>query len=191
MDSLAIAERDKYRRMWAEPSYRHASPGESLVSDFLEAVPWKPGDTLIDLGCGTGRAGLSLHRAGLDVTLLDLWNGALDPDPKINLPFIEGLLWNIPVVGAKWSWFFCTDVMEHIPTEKVDAVLDNIARITTKGGYMQIALCPDSCGQYIGETLHLTLKPENWWTEKLIKHWKVERLDTRSSHLIYVLGGKL
>ena len=66
-----------------------------------------------------------------------------------------------------FDWSFCCDVLEHIPPEKVDAVLQTILRSTDRGGLLTIAHYPDSMGSRIGETLHLTVKPWAWWAERL------------------------
>ena len=55
--TVADLERDKYRRMWAEPSYHQGSPGERAVPLCLHALPMQPGETVVDAGAGSGRAG--------------------------------------------------------------------------------------------------------------------------------------
>ena len=57
--------------------------------------------------------------------------------------------------------------MEHIPPEHVDAALKNIAMMSTRGGFFQIAMFQEPYGDYIGETLHLTLENSDWWAERL------------------------
>jgi cyclopropane fatty-acyl-phospholipid synthase-like methyltransferase len=61
--NLDEKERAKYQSIWAYPQYRMNSPGEAAVPRFLFHLPWAAGDTLIDLGCGTGRAGKALAEA--------------------------------------------------------------------------------------------------------------------------------
>lgn len=165
--NLAELEREKYEKMWAYEDYRQDSPGERMVPYFLKHVPFMPGDRLIDLGCGTGRAGAKLKSVGLDVTLLDHCESAVDAKVKaLDMPFLEANLWDLPEL-IPYDWFYCCDVMEHIPTEKVDKVLDNITAIA-KGGFFQIALTPDNRH---GEELHLTVESPAWWSEKLTARW--------------------
>ena len=85
---LAMSEREKYARMWAEPTYRQWSPGEASVEKFLSGVRWAPGDTVVDLGCGTGRAGLALAAKGLGVVLVDCCQEAVEFKAR-DLPFLE------------------------------------------------------------------------------------------------------
>ena len=152
-------ERDKYIRMWTVPSYRTVSPGEDSVRIFLDNCAWQSGELLVDLGCGTGRAGAVLARFGLRVKLLDFCASGLEVD----LPFIEANLWDLPPSLMPFDWVYCVDVLEHIPREYIGTTLDGIARIMCKGGYLQIACFEDSCGKLIGEKLHLTIQTPDWW----------------------------
>jgi ubiquinone/menaquinone biosynthesis C-methylase UbiE len=179
----AETERVKYNRMWTEvPGYRNHSPGEALVSRFLKLAEPKPGETLIDIGAGTGRAALKLQEAGLAVTMFDISPSAPDNNAK-GLPFIEGCVWrDFP---GEFDWVYCTDVMEHLPTEHVDESLDTIARVARKGAYFQIALWQDGFGKRIGEVLHLTVKTSDWWEAKLGKRWdSVKCIESGDNRLI-------
>jgi 2-polyprenyl-3-methyl-5-hydroxy-6-metoxy-1,4-benzoquinol methylase len=179
------SERIKYEKIWRVPDYRCYSPGEHLVKHFLNSVPWEKGDTLIDLGCGTGRAGKALANEGLHVFLLDLVKDAVDPD--IILPFISANLWNLPR-ALKFDWIYSTDVLEHIPPCYVDATLDGMVEMTRKGGMLQIAHFQDGFGKVIGETLHLTVEPPEWWRKKITERWPVLRWETDQSRSIAFLG---
>lgn len=173
--NLEQTEREKYERIWSHQDYRDNSPSERLVPYFLEHVLFAPGDTLIDLGCGTGRATLTLKKHFPSVYGLDLCESALDPSVQGNIRFVQGCLWDLPewLFYARWNWFYCCDVLEHIPTEKVDDVLDNCA-VIAKGGFFQIALFPS---EWFGEVLHLTVMPQDWWVEKIRARWKSVKID--------------
>lgn len=168
-------EAEKYRRMWEFDSYRKYAPGEHVVNDFLKQARPKQGDTVIDFGAGTGRGALMISLlSGVDVTMVDFASNCLDKDVRDMLPaqshafrFVEADLRKPIPVSAKYG--FCTDVMEHIPPEDVDAVLDNILK-SAQHVFFQISLVDDACGEMIGEKLHLTVKPYTWWIDKFHKH---------------------
>jgi hypothetical protein len=61
---------------------------------------------------------------------------------------------------------YCTDVMEHIPPDRVDRVLGNIL-LAAQHVFFAIATTPDHCGTLIGEPLHLSVHPAEWWLAKL------------------------
>lgn len=163
--TLEQREADKYRLMWEQPSYRDWAPGMDHVTDAIERLGIKSGVDLLDFGCGTGRAVKAFRERGIQAAGIDIAPNALEED----VPRLVGLLWDLPDVWAHWG--FCTDVMEHIPPEKVDAVLSGIARRTWNGAYFAIDSVPDRMGLIIGQPLHLTVRPPEWWAEQLSKHF--------------------
>jgi SAM-dependent methyltransferase len=182
-------EQEKYRKMWTQvPGYRSHSPGEELVSVFLSKAPWAPGDTLVDAGCGPGRAGLRLKKAGLDVVWMDIAEESLDKEVRGKGIFIQGCLWEMEPHHV--DWVYCCDVLEHIPPEHVDAALDFLIGSSRKGTFMQIALWADGWGSKIGETLHLTVEPAEWWIEKITKRADILWRDMSSDNRLILLAGK-
>jgi len=154
-------EKEKYEKTWGDKRYRICSPGELVISDFLRRNPER--GTLVDFGCGTGRATKLLENEGFFVTGVDIASNALDTD----IDFVEACLWETPFT-AKWA--YSCDVLEHIPPEHVDAVLENM---DTDNCYLHIHLAEDKFGAHIGEKLHLTIQPHEWWLDKLSKHWNI------------------
>lgn len=168
MDDLAAREKNKYERMWDVPAYRNHAPGEQLARSAFIDMGMSKGDTLIDFGCGTGRPAKQFQSLGAKVTGIDHATNCLDPDVSIN--FLQGCLWELPP-DLRSDYGYCTDVMEHIPPEKVDAVLSEIKRVVAKKVFFQIATFPDGMGKRIGETLHLSVHGPDWWQVKLSEHW--------------------
>lgn len=185
----------KYGRMWDHEVYRHVSPGEQLAQVFLQQARPPKGASVIDFGCGTGRGGYALAVfGGLNVTLVDFVKNSLDGDVKDAcqsqphvLRFVKKDLEQPLVMAAQYG--YCCDVMEHIPEDKVDAVLDNVLG-AAEHVFFSISTVPDNLGQVIGEQLHMTVQPFDWWLEKFTKrecvvHWSKE-LDGNA--LFYVSG---
>jgi hypothetical protein len=186
-------ERFKYEKCWSLNDYRKYSPGENLVDLFIETANPKEGETLVDWGCGTGRAGLKLHQHGLDVTLVDFAGNCLDDEVKqalnSKLRFTEH---DLSVKRPFPSTYgFCTDVMEHIPENQVDAVLDNILEYS-RHVFLQISTVDDVFGGHpkIGEDLHVTVRPYQWWLKKLVSKDVVvhHSNDLGNAAIFYVTG---
>lgn len=185
MEITTSAERLKYKRTWAQPWYSENSPGLGMVPHFLQSVEWERGDVVLDAGCGTAREALAIKEAGLNVVCLDFVDARLGLAKE--LKFIDCCLWEAKGL-PKFDWVFCCDVLEHIPTEHVDAVLDNLARATINGGLLQIALFPHVM---TGETLHLTVMTPGWWERKIKQRWHVQMStisQLRGPHFVVTLG---
>lgn len=157
----ADQEQQKYEKTWGNKGYRIVSPGELCIPDFLSRNPER--GTLVDFGCGTGRATAILYDEGFEVTGVDIANNCVDT----NIPFVQACLWEIPF-QARWA--YCCDVLEHIPPEHVDAVLKNM---DTENCYLHIHLKEDKFGKQVGEKLHLTIQPHEWWLEKVSQYWNI------------------
>jgi len=152
-----LTEREKYQAMWQFDSYREISPGECIADLFIER--FNPKGLIIDFGCGTGRGGLRLANNGNDVMLVDFTDNCRDEE-AIHLPFLQADLTEPLPIKAEFG--FCTDVMEHIPTDDVFKVITNIMESANKV-FFQISTIDDSMGELIEQPLHLTVKPHSWW----------------------------
>jgi hypothetical protein len=180
-------EAQKYGRMWELPEYRMSSPGAFFVPRFLTQARPKAASHVIDFGCGTGRAGLAMYKAGMTVSMLDFTRNCLDASVRDslgeNLTFIKhDLVYPAPVVA---EYGFCSDVMEHIPEGQVDKVLENILR-AAQHCFFAVSTADDICGELIGETLHVTVHDFAWWLDRFkamdcIVHWS----DTVGSYAFF------
>lgn len=156
-----LAEADKYRLMWSSDAYREVSPGETCVPLILEKLC--PEGFLIDFGCGTGRAALALSAAGCNVMCVDFADNCRDEE-AMRLPFLQ---WDLTRPLPPHALYgVCTDVLEHIPPADVALVVENIMS-AADNVFFQISTVPDVMGALIGQTLHLTVRPHNWWKELL------------------------
>lgn len=175
-------ERDKYRAMWRHDPYRRFSPGETLLEDIKIALAMPVGASVIDFGCGTGRAAASLAKAGYSVLGLDFADNCLDKG--VALPFLAADLTDLPPLSAQFG--ICCDVMEHIPPQFIGDVLSGIARSIDHAAFFSISLHPDAFGSVIGERLHLSVMPAEWWEEKLKGHWLEIACEVRGPTLLAV-----
>jgi hypothetical protein len=179
-----ISEQQKYQLMWQYDIYRETSPGECVADEFINLVRPEPGSLIVDYGCGTGRAGIRFNSYGYRVLLLDFTDNCRDHE-AMDFPFIQ---WDLthpcPVVS---DYGFCSDVMEHIPTKDVDKVIKNIMT-SSKTVFFNISNIQDSMGGLIGEPLHLTVQPFEWWKQKFIElGFTVSWCEQRQTESCYVV----
>jgi len=173
--SLDQHEREKYQKIWRYNNYRKFSPGERIIDRFqLKDLMKDMGvKSILDAGCGSGklmRRLLEDKTAGFDVTGFDIAKNCLDPyfDTFKDEILEVGVLWDSNDFNKAYDAIICTDVLEHIPPEKVTLVLKNLFVCSCKFCFLGIALVPDTCGPgLLGEPLHLTVKPAQWWLEQI------------------------
>jgi hypothetical protein len=165
----AVTERSKYERVWAHPQYRTSSPGERIVDQAVQLFNAPAGATLIDWGMGCGRAAAKLEALGFKVTGIDIAENCRDEG--VTVPLVVAPIWAPPSDFIAADYAFCTDVLEHLPPDKVDASLDVIRQCTRVAAFFQVGCFPDSYGDIVGEDLHLTVQPVAWWQEKLAARW--------------------
>lgn len=195
---LSESEKDKYRRVWAHPRYSRESPGLKIFDWFRQefAVPLKAGDVVIDVGCGTGRASKPFADLGCRVVCLDHCLDPLraamasDPAPDREADqdaapiFIESCLWH------DWPWLlptrtfrpatlaYCVDVLEHLPEPFVFVAVQRMIA-SASYAFLHVAFYPDTYGGLVGETLHLTVRPFDWWRDRLADLGTAELIDAR------------
>lgn len=158
----ALSEHQKYETMWSLPEYRQWSPGEDAVDEFFDLV--RPEGTVIDFGCGTGRAALKIEERGCDVIAIDFASNCLDHAARGLRFFTMDMSKPMPF---RAPYGFCTDVMEHIPTDQVRDVINNIMACA-ETVFFQISTVPDIMGAHINQVLHLTVNNHEQW-EALFK----------------------
>jgi hypothetical protein len=166
MLSVQQEERAKYAEIWQQvPEYRNFSPGMQNVDRFMSIINPAAGSSLVDVGCGEGKAGLDFQARGLLVDWVDITDAGLSPEVPRKRGFTQSAIWHwAPAPG--WDYGFCCDVMEHIPPEYTMLC---IARImdACETAWFQICNVPDQFGQRIGRPLHLTVQPFTWWRDRL------------------------
>lgn len=163
MDALARSEQEKYRRFRALKRKPPGSPGLRLAPRAWKMFGRPAEGSLVDYGCGECAAVDWFRRKGLDVTGVDL--------VAVRSDVVEACLWSMGPEVPEADYAFSADVLEHLPPDRIHAALRGIREKTRQAGVFQIATRPDTSGKLIGETLHLTVRPGEWWWETLHQHW--------------------
>lgn len=110
------------------------------------------GRSVLDYGCGKGTLAKSLTFP------------ISEYDPAISGKDTEPVPHDVVV---------CTDVLEHIEPEHLDATLRHIRSLMAMNGFFVIATRPAKKILPDGRNAHLIVKAWPWWEERLREHFKI------------------
>jgi hypothetical protein len=115
--------------------------------------------TLLDFGCGRGDAYRSPHHVwkqwGLPFSGVTMYDPAFSRNNEL------------PAAGKKFDVVVCSDVLEHIPEDEVDAFIERLAAYTRHALWASVCCRPAKKTFPDGTNLHITVKPYSWWREKV------------------------
>lgn len=72
------------------------------------------------------------------------------------------------------NYVVCIDVLEHIEPDMIENVLDDLQRVTLKGGYFTVSTRLAAKILKDGRNAHLIVENFEWWTEKLAQRFEIE-----------------
>lgn len=114
---------------------------------------WKP-KTLLDYGCGKGIILNYLQNVYPDIQIHG-YDPAVSQYSNVQL--------------SKYDCVFSNDVLEHVEQEYINQVLHHIDSLSTNHVWLRIDLLPARKTLPDGRNAHILLKPEGWWTNKLLE----------------------
>lgn len=158
---------DQYKKAHIDPE---AFPGISIryyVKDINTLIQTTNSKTLLDFGCGKGEqyyskelkekwGKLPNEKWGIMPTLYD---PAVEKYNKLPTDLFDGVI--------------STDVMEHVPEDSTDFVLEQIFSKAKKFVFLAIATYvgkPTSRKLPNGEQPHITVHENKWWIKQIVKH---------------------
>ncbi len=143
--------------------------GENMLETLKE---WRV-SSLLDVGCGYGNfcdaATLFVPRVyGLDIA--SVASGNVISNSRIT--YLDGEASHLPLEPESVEWITCFDCLEHCLEQDIDHILSEFDRVASKGFALSISYEP--CEQD-GVPLHMTVRPEAWWIEKLSRYGTVNK----------------
>ncbi len=143
--------------------------GENMLEPLKE---WKIA-SLLDVGCGYGNfcdaAALFVPRVyGLDIASVATGNVIDNPE----ITYLDGEAKALPLPDGAVEWITSFDCLEHCLEHDIDKILQEFNRVASKGFVLSISYQPCEAD---GMPLHMTVKPEAWWIEKLSRYGEVTK----------------
>jgi len=109
-----------------------------VLERFIDGL--RPGDRVLDAGCGTGKCWPSFAAAGLAVTGLDRSAAALRR-ARERLPGAEVIradVRDLPELPRDFHGIWCCDLMECVPPDEWSRVLGHLVASVRPGGLMMV-----------------------------------------------------
>lgn len=88
---------------------------------------------------------------------------------------------NLP--DNKFDAVFCVDVMEHIPEDSIDYIVNQVVNRAEKLAYFKITVALASTYLPDGQNVHISVHDSQWWRDRIAKH-KREGLDIMVNRVV-------
>jgi len=170
-DETTEAEAAKYEKVWLHPEYAKCSPGEAYAHDAMERLYISRNGIAYDFGTGSGKGAKVLLDAGFNSVIgFDYCEQPSKwlAETNTGFMFVKAALHEMASDYVVADFGLCADVMEHLPEQIIDDALRNMQSLS-KTLYLGICTVEDMFGKTIGEQLHLTVRPCEWWLERIGK----------------------
>src|SRR6185312_10626731 len=82
----------------------------------------------------------------------------------------------------------CIDVLEHIEPDCLEAVLDDLCRLTQGIAFITVHTGPAVKFLSDGRNAHLTQQPMRWWLPKFWDRWDLQTVQSTGEHSFFVIG---
>jgi 2-polyprenyl-3-methyl-5-hydroxy-6-metoxy-1,4-benzoquinol methylase len=142
----------------------HAKPrgfgqsGRKHAAEVIGVASLLEIQSILDYGAGGGTLRTAMVKQG--------WTGEIrEYDPAV--PGMDAMPEPAELV-------VCTDVLEHVEPECLDAVLSHLYQLTQRTAFLCISTVPSSKGLSDGRNAHLSVWPSAWWQRRIERQgWRI------------------
>lgn len=150
IDLISPAYAEEQRRIHASGPYGHR--GYKWADCVREVASTYECWSILDYGCGQGGLKKALEEPHMEGVRISEYDPAIKG--KDGMPSFADLV-------------VCTDVLEHIEPERLDAVLRHLRMLARKALFVVIATVDTEHKLSDGRSTHLTIQSGEWWHAKL------------------------
>ncbi len=174
MEADLFAREDaKYSYLWAH-GYRSARWRILARRLIARARTRETKPRILDLGAGKGDALAYFTKHGYPATGVDISAYAVERLRSRGQEAYQAALDDLSVFpDGAFEMGYSNDVLEHLPEHLVDASLAEMARVCSRYLYLSVCPTPSENLSREGDNLHLTVRPKEWWEERLARIGKV------------------
>lgn len=152
---ISPAYLEEQRRLHADPR-GYGTKGRKWADQVADvARQFGACASILDYGAGQGSLGAELRARGFVVA---------DYDPAVE---------SMAAPPAPADLVVCTDVLEHVEPDKVDAVVDHLGELARVAAFVVISLVPTAKTLSDGRQAHISLHPSGWWAARLSRRFRV------------------
>jgi SAM-dependent methyltransferase len=174
LDAKRAKERAKYLTLANKPgsTYGSSNHGRAAIPLIQESKP----RFVVDFGCGRNDLVRKLRRLGIDGLGIDF----AFPEADLVRPMHATAL-QAGIVDVVTSF----DALEHLLPEDVDLTLAEMRRVAVPRGRFIFSICTrPSTITVAGEGLHPTVRPLDWWRERIARVGVASRPKSGSRYIV-------
>lgn len=153
-------------------------------STFLDQLRSEARTTLVELGTGPGHDALAFQAAGLTVAGIDLSPEHVRICRERGIDAWLASVFELPFADGSFEAGWTMSTLLHVPDDRIDACLDEIARVLAPGAPLAIGLWsgPDEEGINEDDTIEpkrfFSRRSDQRLREILGRHGAIERFET-------------
>lgn len=169
------AERAKYLKLATSGAGRYGGTNHGRHA-YATVIEWQP-RFVVDFGCGDNGFIRELRRRGIDGLGIDFANGEAD---------VVAAMHCVPLASGIADVVTSFDALEHLLPEDVDPVLAEMRRVGASGGGGRfiLSICTRPSRITVdGENLHPTVRPLDWWLDRISRVGRVEAFGVRGRYI--------
>ncbi|WP_218312735.1 methyltransferase domain-containing protein [Alteromonas antoniana] len=146
LNTVPVPERQRVAASFSRcaSSYdSHAGVQQRVAEDLLSKITLSPRESLLDIGCGTGRHTYALARSGATVHGLDIAPGmiAYAAQRYPDLTFHQGQAEALPFASQSFDQLFSSMALQWCQSPQT--VMHEMQRVLKKGGRASLAIMVD------------------------------------------------